>query len=398
MSKKKRQDRRGRVLKKGEYQKEDGYEYRWTAKNGKRYSRHATTLEELRQIEQQIQKDIADGINSDSVDKTVAELAEEYFDIRKHKWKERTIRAYQTSLNTIKSSTFGKKKISSVTKMMAQMWFLQLHQDGYKRSTIELIKNILHPAFEDEVDENHIRKNPFRFKLCELIKDDSTKREALTEEQTAHYMQFLRQYGTGSYLDDIIILKETGVRISELYGITVKDVDLINKVLHIERQMGRTADKQWYIETPKSKYSKRKIPLTDEACEAFRHAIANRQTPQIETMIDGIGGFVFLDKNGMPKTGMHCENYMRVLHKKYVELYGEGVPSITPHVFRHTFATRMMQRGLDLKSIRYIMGDNSIDIIMDVYTHSEFPFINQAFKQAMNIDTPNSSTISSTNS
>lgn len=99
MSKKKRQDRRGRVLKPGEYQKEDGYEYRWTAKNGKRCSRHAPTLEELRQIEQQIQKDIADGINSDSVDKTVAELAEEYFDIRKHKWKERTIRAFKQAMN-----------------------------------------------------------------------------------------------------------------------------------------------------------------------------------------------------------------------------------------------------------------------------------------------------------
>lgn len=398
MSKKKRQDRRGRVLKKGEYQKEDGYEYRWTAKNGKRYSRHAPTLDELRQIEEQIQKDIADGINSDSVDKTVAELAEEYFDIKKLKWKRNTVRAYTTALNTIKASSFGKKKLKTVTKKMAQKWFLQLNKDGYKRSTIELIKNILHPAFEDEVDEDHIRKNPFRFNLCDLLPDDSTKRQALTEEQTAHYMQFLRQYGTGSYLDDIIILKETGVRIGELYGITIKDVDLINNVLHIERQLGRTADKQWFIETPKSKYSKRDIPLTDEACEAFRHAIANRQTPQIEIMIDGIGGFVFLDKNGMPKTGMHCENYMRVLHKKYVELYGEGVPSITPHVFRHTFATRMMQRGLDPKSICYIMGDNSIEIIMNTYTHADFPFINQAFKQAMNIDTPNSSTISSTNS
>ena len=85
-------------------------------------------------------------------------------------------------------------------------------------------------------------------------------------------------------------------------------------------------------------------------------------------------------------------------YKKYVEVYGEHVPSITPHVFRHTFATRMMQRGLDPKSICYIMGDNSIEIIMNTYTHADFPFINQAFKQAMNIDTPNSSTISSTNS
>ena len=134
MSKKKRQDRRGRVLKKGEYQKEDGYEYRWTAKNGKRYSRHAPTLDELRQIEEQIQKDIADGINSDSVDKTVAELAEEYFDIKKLKWKRNTVRAYTTALNTIKASSFGKKKIKTVTKKMAQKWFLQPRSPRWHRN------------------------------------------------------------------------------------------------------------------------------------------------------------------------------------------------------------------------------------------------------------------------
>lgn len=393
---KKRQDKRGRVLKDGERQRADGsFEYRWIDSSEKRRSVYAKTLDELRQKEDNIKKDIADGINFDAGEKTVAELAQEFFDIKKLKWKRNSVRAYSSTLNIIKDSSFGKKKIKTVTKKMAQKWFIQLNQDGYKRSTLELIKNILHPAFEDEVEEDHIRKNPFRFNMSDLLPDDSMKRQALTEDQTAHYMRFLREYGSGNYLDDIIILKETGVRIGELYGITIKDVDLINKVVHIRRQLGRTAEKQWFIETPKSKYSVRDIPLTDEACEAFRHAIATRPTPIIEIMIDGIGGFIFLDKNAMPKTGMHCENYMRNLHKKYVEIYGEHVPSITPHVFRHTFATRMMQKGLDPKSICYIMGDNSIDIVMNTYTHADFPFINRAFKQVMN-NTPEISTPQST--
>lgn len=391
MSNKKRQDKKGRVLKSGERQRADGsYEYRYTDPLGKQRSAYAKTIDELRQKEEQIKKDISDGIAFDAGEKTVAELAQEYFDIKKRKWKRNSIRAYTTALNTVKSSAFGKKKINTVTKKMAQKWFLQLNADGYKRSTIEIIKNILHPAFEDEVEEDHIRKNPFRFNLSDLLPDDAQKREALTEDQTAHYMQFLREYGGKNYLDDITILKETGVRISELYGVTIKDVDLTNKVLHIRRQLGRTAEKQWFIETPKSAYSSRDIPLTDEAVEAFRHAIANRPTPKVEIIIDGVGGFVFLDKNRMPKTGMHCQNFMRNLHKKYVEIYGEHVPKVTPHVFRHTFSTRMMQKGLDPKSICYIMGDNSIDIVMNTYTHADVSFIHRAFKEAMNDDAPNS--------
>lgn len=392
---KKRKDSKGRILKDCEYQRSNGsYEYRWQDKSGKLISIYSKSLDELRQREAEIQKDIADGIDYAAGQKTVAQLAEEYFAIRSLKWKTNTVRAYSTALNHITESSFGRKQIRQLKRSDAKKWFVQLNKDGLKRNTIQTIKSLLQPAFEIAVEDDIIRKNPFRFNLSDLLPNDAQDREALTESQETHYINFIREHGNGNYLDDIILLKETGVRVSELYGITFSDVDLTNRVLHIRRQMGRTADRQWFITSPKSKSGIRDIPLTDEACQAFRHVIANRPQPQVEMMVDGVSGFLFLDKDQRPKTGMHCQNYMRNMHEQYVKLYGDHMPRVTPHILRHTFCTRMIQRGLDPKTVAYIMGHSKVDITLDVYTSADYSFIEKAFRKIMN---PNESQLTTKN-
>ena len=69
-----------------------------------------------------------------------------------------------------------------------------------------------------------IRKNPFKFKLSDVIPKDAFVRTALTREQQDLYLQFFQEYGGGSYYDDIVILLGTGLRVSELYGLTKADL------------------------------------------------------------------------------------------------------------------------------------------------------------------------------
>ena len=392
---KKRKDNKGRVLKDCEYQRSNGsYEYRWQDRTGKLNSVYSKSLDDLRQKEIEIERDIADGIDFAAGQKTVAQLAEEYYNIRSLKWKTNSIRAYSSALNHIKESSFGKKQIRKVKLSDSKKWFVQLNKGGLKRNTIQTIKSLLQPAFESAVEDDIIRKNPFRFNLSDLLPNDAEDREALTEAQEKHYIKFIQNFGGKNYIDDIILLKETGVRISELYGITFADVDLTNRVLHIRRQLGRTAEKQWFIASPKSKSGVRDIPLTDEACQTFKHVIANRPQPQVEIMIDGVSGFLFLDKDERPKTGMHCQNYMRNMHEKYVTLYGDHMPRVTPHILRHTFCTRMIQKGLDPKTVSYIMGHSKVDITLEIYTSADYTFIEQAFRRVMN---PNESQLTTKN-
>ena len=158
-------------------------------------------------------------------------------------------------------------------------------------------------------------KNPFRFNISDLLTDDAVYRDALTEAQQRKYLQFIKDYGNDNYYDDIVILVETGLRISELYGLTTSDVDLVKRRVHVRRQLCRTGDDPYFITTPKSNSGVRTVPLSDSAYEAFRHALSHRAKPQVEMMIDGVSGFIFLDKDGRPKVAMHCQNYMRNMQK-----------------------------------------------------------------------------------
>ena len=80
----KRKDYKGRILKTGESQRKDGiYQYRYTDCRGKRQCVYAPTLQELRQKEKDIQKQIDDGIDYEAGQITVIELLEKYISLKK---------------------------------------------------------------------------------------------------------------------------------------------------------------------------------------------------------------------------------------------------------------------------------------------------------------------------
>ena len=121
--------------------------------------------------------------------------------------------------------------------------------------------------------------------------------------------------------------------------------------------------------------------MTDSVYMAFRRVLRDRATPKVEMLVDGHSGFVFLDREGKPKVGMHLQNYMRGMQRKYVKLYGNTLPKVTPHVLRHTFCTNAQQAGLDVKSLQYLMEHSNASVTLDVYTHSNYESVEKAFEQ-----------------
>ena len=100
------------------------------------------------------------------------------------------------------------------------------------------------------------------------------------------------------------ILFHTGIRISEFCGLTLRDIDLENKVLNIDHQLQRTSEMTYVIHAPKTNAGIRKLPLGDDACECFQTIIEERVAPKVEKMVDGYSGFLFLDDDGMPLVAM----------------------------------------------------------------------------------------------
>lgn len=378
----KRKDKKGRIFRSGEGQRPNGtYFYRYHRNGDKKwYYIYEPTLEALRKKEEEIQKDILDGIDYAGGEITVAELVDRYINLRRG-LKENSMRAYGTAIKRIHADPFGQRKIRSVKLSDGKGWFVALHDAGLKQNTIGIIQSVLRPAFEMAVDDDMIRKNPFKFKLSDVIPKDAYVRSALTKAQQERYLQFIRDYGKDNYYDDIVILLGTGLRVSELYGLTRADVDFDRRCIHIRKQLCRTADKPYFVAPPKTSSGNRSIPMTDAVYMAFRRVMERRGNPKVEMMVDGYSGFLFLDKDARPKVAMHLENYMRGMQRKYVKMYGKTLPAVTPHVLRHTFCTNAQQAILDVKSLQYLMGHSTASVTLDVYTHSDFESAERAFRQ-----------------
>ncbi|MBQ8830062.1 MAG: site-specific integrase [Oscillospiraceae bacterium] len=377
----KRKDKKGRVLKDGESQRQNGtYCYRYTDRNKNRHCVYAKTLDELRRKEESVQRDLLDDIDYVAGGCTVAELVDRYVNLKRG-LKQNSMRAYSSAINRIHREPFGQRKIRSVKLSDAKGYYVELHDLGLKRNTISVIHCVLRPAFEMAVDDDIIRKNPFKFKLSDILPNDAYVRKALTKEQQDRYLNFVRDYGGDSFYDEIEILLGTGLRVSELYGLTLFDVDFDRRRIYVQRQLCRTADKPFFITGPKTVSGIRYIPMTDMVFLASKRAIKKRVAPKVELLVDGCSGFLFLTKEGTPKVAMGLETYMDRMYRKYVKLFGNTLPKITPHVLRHIFCTNMHQAGIDVKSLQYLMGHSNVSVTMDVYTHNNYESVEKAFER-----------------
>lgn len=370
----KRKDYKGRILKTGESQRKDLiYQYRYTDVRGKRQTVYAPTLQELRQKEKAIQKQVDDGIDYEAGQITVIELLEKYINL-KNGVRYNTQVGYNFVLNLVRKEDFGHRKISTVKVSDAKQWFAKLQKDGRGYSTITSVRGVVKPAFQMACDEDAVRKNPFVFKLTDVVVNDTVARAALTEEQLAVWMDFIRGDKTYSkYYDEFVVLLETGMRVSEFCGLTRKDLDFKNRRIRVDHQLVRERGGKYYVEETKTSSGCRFLPMTDAVYDALKKMLEHRPKVKSEPVVDGYSGFIMLDKNGNPKVALHIENEVRWAMKKYKKLHPDiPLPHITPHVFRHTFCTNYANDGMDIKNLQYLMGHSDAGVTLNVYTHASY--------------------------
>lgn len=382
----KRRDNKNRILRNGESQRKDGrYAYKYIDANGQPQFVYSWKLEStdklpsgkredisLREKIKQIQRDKYDGLVPNGGDTTVLQLVEKYV-LQKTGVRHSTEAGYKTVINILKKEEFGNRRIDRVKLSDAKLWLIQLQKNGRSYSSIHSIRGVLRPAFQMAYDDDLIRKNPFEFQLATVVVNDQVTREAITRKQEKAFLEFVKQDKHFSqYYDGMFILFKTGLRISEFVGLTIADIDLKNRKLDINHQLQRTSQMEYIIAETKTNAGTRFLPMSDEVYECFVRIIENRKKPQIEPMVQGKTGFLFLDKNGRPTVAMHWEKYFQHTVEKYNKIYREQMPKITPHVCRHTYCSNMAKSGMNPKTLQYLMGHADISVTLNTYTHLKY--------------------------
>lgn len=216
----------------------------------------------------------------------------------------------------------------------------------------------------------------------DLIPNNSQKRVAMTEEQQERYLDYVRNdTHFCRYYDEITVLLGTGLRISEMMGLTFSDLDFKERKIKVDHQLTKTRGGKYYVEKTKTENGVWFIYMTDEVKAALQSIIDHRRAPRKEPTVDGYTGFLLLDKDGKPKVAMHLEHPMKRLLDKYNATHEEQLPRITPHVLRHTFCTRMAERGMNPKTLQYLMGHGDIAVTLNVYTHASYSKVAEEMAQ-----------------
>ena len=219
------------------------------------------------------------------------------------------------------------------------------------------------------IQDDFVRKNPFDFKLNDVIEDGSKSKVALNEEQEQALLDFIVQDTTyQKYYDDVQILLKTGLRISEFCGLTKQDLDFEHHTISVNHRLLKDKD-GYYIDEPKTKSGIRKVPMSDETEQAFQRVLKRTQKPTIKE-VDSYKNFLFLNDSGYP---MQKSNYKVILDgivKKYNKSHEDKLPHITPHILRHTFCTKLAQKNMNPKNLQYIMGHSNVMLTLNLYAHS----------------------------
>lgn len=403
MSDKKR-DNKGRILRQGERQREDGrYEYRYKDIKGNTRSIYSWKLVEtdkvpngkkssqsLRELEKQVRRDVEDELNSFTAHKTTLNAFFDSYIETKYELKQSTRTNYKYMYKKYVHDEIGVKDIASIKYSDIKKFYIHLIKDiGFKPASMEIIHTILHPIFTTAVRDGLIRINPTDGVMAEIKKSpdwEKPKRHALTESQQSAFISYIsRNRKYLHWLPVFTVLLGTGCRVGEIVGLRWSDCDFDENLISVNHNLiYRLQDSgkcEYHITTPKSKSGIRIIPMLSEV----KMALLQEKTNQLETgfnqtMIDGYSGFIFQNRFG-ECLNAHCINraidrISRDYNNEETETAEkeqrepELLPHFSAHNLRHTFCTRFCENETNLKIIQEIMGHAGISTTMNIYNEA----------------------------
>lgn len=284
---------------------------------------------------------------------TLDQAAERFLADKQDKLKQSTLARYAYMLEHYILPAFGAILICQLTANQISDFLLRLQKGGLSgksaRDVGVLLKSILRYSAKklDCTSPGLAVELPaYRRKQIDIFYPDEIQRLAqkiMDKPTTA---------GIG-----ILLTLNTGLRLGELCALQYKDIDLRNGVIHITKtaQRIRSGDRTCLmVLPPKSDSARRTIPLPGDMAALLKKIIQSH--PNGENYL---------------LTGKSAPMEPRTMQYQYRTLLkAAGIPYRNFHVLRHTYASRCVERGVDVKSLSEMLGHADVRTTLQVYVHS----------------------------
>lgn len=258
--------------------------------------------------------------------------------------------------NILKGCKFAKMPITEIKSIHIQNYINEL-SDRLSPKTIKNYMTIINGAFKQAVNDNIIQINPC--KSITMPKYQKADMIALNRFERDLFMDFTKD---NPYHDIFAFALNTGMRISEICGLTKDCIDFNKELIIVKQQLVRIKGKT-FLDTPKTQNSNRCIPINNTTYEILKNNILSSKND-----------FVFcnpytkgkLYQNTLSRNARSCFDKCYEKTKKEVYLKANF------HTFRHTFATQWIIQGGNLTLLSKVLGHTDTSFTTRVYVQPSY--------------------------
>ena len=326
----------------------------------------------LREKEAEINAQLSNNIDIDGSKLTLLEVIDRYLKnlYNRKDLAHATKVGYNVTINCLKQYKLGHMEIGKIKPEHCEEWLTDMKKK-YRGSSIQSQISLIKRSFEYAVDYDYIAKNPFR--RITTDRNHSKVMEAIPVEEMNKFLDFCSKDSHSAHCYNMIyILFWTGLRVSELCGLTLDNIDFQNRSIRVEKQL-QCINHTHVVQKTKTQNGVRNIPMTDGVYEHFKDVVDKRYLKgDIEPVCydergNAYKGFVFLSPRSRKTiVRAHVEEYLQNCIKRYnLANPEEPIRKFEPHICRHTFATNM--QTLPLKTLQSILGHGDIRTTMTHY-------------------------------
>ncbi len=383
----KRFDKKHRLLRKGEVQRADGYYiYRWTTRDGRRHSVTTRTLEELREKEEEIIRDKCDGIKADAKNVTVNDMYE-LWRTMKRGVKDNTFQNYCYMYTMFVQPEIGRFRIQTLKKSDIKRFYNMLVEErGLKISTVDNVHTVLHQVLTAAVEDGYMRMNVSDNVLKELkqaLNIGAGRRRALTMPEQELFLEYLNSEKNRYFhwYPIFAVMIGTGMRVGEITGLRWCDIDLEEGIIEVNHTLvyyDHAKDGCYFnVHTPKTEAGRRRIPMLDYVKEAFQmeRRYQDFNDLKCKVTVDGYTDFIFINRFGsVQHQGTLNKALRRIIRDCNEDQLARGMkepvllPKFSCHSLRHTFTTRLVEEGVNIKVVQDVLGHKDVATTLNIYT------------------------------
>lgn len=322
---------------------------------------YANTYRELKEKKKILQNSIApDGKSSSSMVKTASDLFEHWLNYEiVDRVKPSTFENYSYCINNYvvpfyKSSDKNSINEQSVENFAKSICDNSMISETYKRKLLSIFKTALRDILKTQPNFNAVIQKVTLPKMQNKEVEAFSVSEQRLIENAVLNSKDKRAIG-------ILLCFYTGIRLGELCGLKWEDIDFEAGTMSVSRTVTRTKSSETggtstvlLVGSPKSRKSVRKIPLPDFLIEMFGKQNEHNENDK----------FFILTGTETP---LDPRTYQKLFKRILMNV---GVKDRKFHAIRHTFATRALELGIDIKTMSEILGHSSVTVTLNIYAHS----------------------------